>query len=191
LNVLPATLTEVEKIKSLFDENGLEADIFLKDEAHEEVVKSPQLQKYKYLHFATHGIVDEEYPELSQVFLTSDDDETHDGDLYSGEIYNLKINADLVTLSACQTGLGKVTKGEGIMGLSRALLYAGADNLVVSLWAVSDASTSELMIDFYEEIARNPNIAYTDALQKAKQKMIGSKDYAAPYFWAPFILIGK
>lgn len=191
LNSLPATLTEVEKIQNIFEERGLVAKLFLQDEAQEEVVKSSELRKYKYLHFATHGIVDENYPELSQVFLASDDDETHDGDLFSGEIYNLKINADLVTLSACQTGLGKVTKGEGIMGLSRALLFAGANNLVVSLWSVSDESTSELMIDFYEEIAKNSNIAYTEALQKAKQRMIKEGKYSSPYYWAPFILIGR
>ena len=191
LKSLPATLSEVENIKNIFTSRGLSADMFLQDNAHEEVVKSIELQQYKYLHFATHGMVDENQPELSQVFLAPQQNEEHDGDLYSGEIYNLKINADLVTLSACQTGLGKITKGEGIIGLSRALLFAGANNLVVSLWSVSDASTSELMVDFYEELARNANTSFTEALQTAKQKMIRSGKYGAPYHWAPFILIGQ
>ena len=97
-----------------------------------------------------------------------------------------------MTLSACETGLGKVAKGEGIVGLSRALLYAGADNLMVSLWPVADQSTSDLMIDFYQRhLFSENNDRFSGALRQAKLKMMRSENYQRPYFWAPFILVGK
>jgi CHAT domain-containing protein len=93
-------------------------------------------------------------------------------------------------LSACQTGLGKVSKGEGVIGLSRALIYAGAKNIIVSFWTVADESTAELMTNFYRELASNPNQDFKKALQKAKLKMIAEGKFANPYYWAPFVLIG-
>ncbi len=181
--------TEVKSIDSLFDKNGNEAKVYLNKKATEEVVKSPEIKKYKYLHFATHGIVNEEKPELSEIYLSPKDDE--DGNLYSGEIYNLNINADLVTLSACQTGLGKVSKGEGIIGLTRALLYAGSNNLLVSLWSVADRSTSNLMVNFYDNLIKSKGTDYSSALRESKLKLISDNQFSRPYYWAPFILIGK
>jgi CHAT domain-containing protein len=140
------------------------------------------------IHLATHGIVDENNPELSRIFLQTDS-EAEDGNLFSGEIYNLHLNADLVTLSACQTGLGKISKGEGVIGLSRALVYAGAKNIMVSFWSVADESTAVLMTDFYKLLLEKPAINYSENLREAKLNMIDSK-FAAPYYWAPFILIG-
>ncbi|HWZ22748.1 MAG TPA: CHAT domain-containing protein, partial [Cytophagaceae bacterium] len=162
-------------------------------EVQESLIKSDELKTYKYLHFATHGIVDENKPELSEIYLAQDSTKKEDGNLYSGEIYNLKINADLVTLSACQTGLGKVQKGEGIIGLTRALLYAGAQNLVVSLWSVADKSTSILMVDFYNKMLNDQliNGDYSFALRNAKLDMIKEGKFNKPFYWAPFILIGK
>ena len=189
LNPLQGSEMEVKSIDSLFNKNGDEAKVYLNKKATEEVVKSPEIKKYKYLHFATHGIVNEEMPELSEIYLWPKDDE--DGNLYSGEIYNLNINADLVTLSACQTGLGKVTKGEGIIGLTRALLYAGSNNLLVSLWSVADRSTSDLMINFYSNLLKNKSGDYAAALRESKLKLISDNRFAQPYYWAPFILIGK
>ena len=105
---------------------------------------------------------------------------------------NLEINADLVCLSACQTGLGKISKGEGIIGLSRALIYAGANNLVVSYWTVSDASTFQLMKDFYEAFPNGDQIDhYAPFLQAAKLKMIQTEEYAHPYYWAGFTMVGS
>jgi CHAT domain-containing protein len=150
------------------------------------------LAKYKVLHFATHGFVNSERPELSGLVLAQDTTGGEDGVLYSGEIYNLKLNADLVVLSACETGLGKIQKGEGIIGLTRALLYAGAKNMIVSLWQVADESTSDLMVDFYKNSLENKGqIAYSEALRNAKLKMISEGRYAHPLYWSPFILIGK
>ncbi|MEQ8882896.1 MAG: CHAT domain-containing protein, partial [Cyclobacteriaceae bacterium] len=141
------------------------------------------------IHLATHGIVNQSKPELSRVFLCPGS--TEDGSLYSGEIYNLKFNANLVTLSACETGLGQVAKGEGIVGLSRALQYAGAQNLIVSLWQVADKSTADLMIEFYNHSLNDSRKGYADDLRAAKLSLLRSEDYYNPYFWAPFILIGQ
>jgi CHAT domain-containing protein/Tfp pilus assembly protein PilF len=190
LKPLYGSETEVRNIDSIISIRGYKTSVYLKQDANEEVVKSPELSNYKYLHFATHGVVDEEKPELSKIYLTAIRDE--DGDLYSGEIYNLNIKADLVTLSACETGLGMVSKGEGIIGLTRALLYAGSNNVFVSLWSVSDRSTAELMTTFYEnllDVQHKTN--YAAAIKASKLKLINGKQFSHPYFWAPFILIGK
>jgi CHAT domain-containing protein len=188
LPMLPGTATEVDAISSIFKDRSLPSSIYLHSDANEGITKLDNFTGSKYLHFATHGVVNENKPELSQIYLAAN--QTEDGNLYSGEIYNLQLKADLVTLSACQTGLGKVYKGEGIIGLSRALVYSGANNLIVSLWSVADQSTSQLMVDFYSDLINNGS-SYSYGLQQAKLKMIASNDYSAPYYWAPFILIGN
>ena len=182
---LPATAQEVDNISQLFASNAFVAK---GSEANETMIKSGKLSDFRYLHFATHGIVDEKSPELSRIFLQSSP--TEDGNVYSGEIFNLKLNADLAVLSACQTGLGKFSKGEGVIGLSRALVYAGAKNIMVSYWSVADESTSELMTDFYKQLLKQSEPNFKEALQQAKIKMIQSGKYSTPYYWAPFVLIG-
>ena len=198
--LLPGSENEVKSIFNEFDKRNLKTSVELKGNASERNIKSGELENYKYIHLATHGFVNSEKPELSGLLLAQVPDSTNeqnDGILYSGEIFNLKLNADLVVLSACETGLGKIKKGEGIIGLTRALLYAGAKNLVVSLWPVSDESTSDLMIDFYknllsEKSARLSNsVRFAPLMQQAKLKMIGEAKFAHPYFWSPFILIGQ
>jgi CHAT domain-containing protein/tetratricopeptide (TPR) repeat protein len=185
---LPATASEAMNLNNLFTKNGIISKSYTYSDANEINIKSSEIANSQYLHFATHGVVDEKKPELSQIFLASNS-ATEDGNLYTGEIYNLQLNADLVTLSACQTGLGKIYKGEGIVGLSRALLYAGANNMLVSLWSVADQSTASLMVSFYEKAL--DKYSYSEGLQMAKKEMIQQKTYAAPYYWAPFILIGQ
>ncbi len=191
LNDLPGTETEVKQISQLFSDSKYQTTSYIGENATESNVKSDELKNFRYLHFATHGVVNESKPELSEIFLCSDKSKKEDGNLYSGEIYNLNIKANLVTLSACQTGLGKVTKGEGIIGLSRALLYAGAKNIVVSLWTVSDESTSKLMVDFYGDILKTETPDYSQSLREAKLKLMNNPTFARPYYWAPFVLIGK
>jgi tetratricopeptide (TPR) repeat protein len=186
LSELPATESEIKTIASLFPQAS--AEVMLFDKANEAIVKSNDIARYNYLHFATHGVVDETDPELSKIFLNESSGD--DGHLYSGEIYNLNLNADLAVLSACQTGLGKYSKGEGVIGLSRALVYAGAKNLIVSFWSVADESTAQLMTDFYSELLKNPGRGFNYALQQSKVKMIASKKFSEPYYWAPFVLIG-
>jgi CHAT domain-containing protein/tetratricopeptide (TPR) repeat protein len=185
LDELPGTDKEVNAIASLFPSSSLVAK---RGDANETLIKSGKLANYKYLHFATHGVVDEQSPELSRIFLQSSP--TEDGNVFSGEIFNLRLNADLAVLSACQTGLGKVSKGEGVIGLSRALVYAGARSIMVSYWSVADESTSQLMTDFYKQFVKQSTPNYREALQQAKTAMINHKEYAAPYYWAPFVLIG-
>ncbi|MBY0436004.1 MAG: CHAT domain-containing protein, partial [Cyclobacteriaceae bacterium] len=182
---LPGTESEVRNISQLFKSNTLTA---LRNDANEGLIKSGKLADYRYLHFATHGIVDEESPELSRIFLQPAAKE--DGNVFSGELFNIKLHAELAVLSACQTGLGKFSKGEGIIGLSRALVYAGAKNILVSYWSVADESTSQLMTAFYQELLTQSKPDFRTALQKAKTEMIKSSRYKSPYYWAPFVLIG-
>ena len=125
---------------------------------------------------------------MSRIFLNENSGE--DGHLFASEIYNLSLNADLAVLSACQTGLGKYSEGEGVIGLSRALVYAGARNLVVSFWSVADESTSVLMTDFYGILLNNGSGNFRQSLQQAKRKMISGGQFTEPYYWAPFVLIG-
>ncbi|MCK5168624.1 MAG: CHAT domain-containing protein, partial [Bacteroidales bacterium] len=190
---LPGTESEVQAIFKQFDERGKKALVQIKKSANEEFLKSKEVEKYKYLHFATHGFVNTEKPELSGILLAQDSTLNEDGILYSGEIYNLKLNADLTVLSACETGLGEIKKGEGLIGLTRALLYAGSKNIIVSLWKVADNSTSDLMIDFYKNLLNEEQEKqeFSKALQQAKLKMIDEGKYAHPFYWSPFILIGK
>ena len=192
LNDLPGSENEINEIRLLFKSKEHNTTVLSDGDATEINLKGQQLHKYKYLHFATHGMVDESKPELSRIFLRPTYNDKEDGSLYSGEIYNIDIHADLVCLSACQTGLGKVSKGEGIIGLSRSLLYAGAENLIVSLWTVSDNSTSKLMIDFYHNHLYSDSYdTFSGALRKAKLKLIKDDQFNKPYYWAPFILIGE
>jgi len=186
LNDLPGTEKEVNAIAQLFSSNS---KISVHQDANEAVVKSKEVTNYNFLHFATHGVVDATDPALSRIFLNSQGNE--DGSLYCGEIYNLNMNADLVVLSACETGLGKISTGEGVIGLSRALVYAGAKNIIVSFWKVADESTAELMVDFYKIHLQNKNKSFSEVLQSAKLDLIKNEKYAAPYYWAPFVLIGQ
>lgn len=186
---LLGTSDEINKISALYPKaNRL---YFLQKSATEEKVK--ELSKdYKLIHFATHGILDEENPEYSGVVMNLIRSKKDDGFLNSSEIWNMKLNADLVTLSACETGLGRIVKGEGLVGLTRSFLYAGASSVIVSLWTVSDESTSELMIYFYELLKKGtPKI---EALRQAKIKLMGNKNsdssYQDPFYWGPFILNG-
>lgn len=189
LSNLPGTEKEVNEIQNLFTSKKIHSEVLTQRNANETVIKDEALKDYSLLHFATHGIVDEDNPELSCIFLQSDS-EAEDGNLYSGEIYNLHLNANLVTLSACQTGLGKISKGEGVIGLSRALVYAGARNIIVSFWSVADESTSELMTNFYQLLLQKENASFSEGLRDSKLELIRKGKYAAPYYWAPFILIG-
>lgn len=189
LSDLPGTEREVNDIAQLFADKNFRSEKYVKSQADERVVKSDELNQYNLIHLATHGIVDENNPELSRVFLQSGS-EAEDGNLFAGEIYNLKLKANLVTLSACQTGLGKISKGEGVIGLSRALVYAGARNIIVSFWSVADESTAELMKAFYAQLLQDQSADFSSDLRKAKLGLINNKRYSAPYYWAPFILIG-
>ncbi|NIA30435.1 MAG: CHAT domain-containing protein [Actinobacteria bacterium] len=144
---------------------------------------------YKLIHLATHYIADDQQPLYSKIVFARGEKDGEDGYLQTYEIFNLKLHADLVALSGCNSGLGKLRRGEGIVGLSRAFLYAGASSLLVSLWQVQDESTAELMTKFYTNLRAGMN--KSRALQQAKIDMIHAKDWKQnPFYWGPFILIG-
>lgn len=142
------------------------------------------------VHLATHGLVDREEPSLTSVALGRDPASAEDGYLYTLEILALPLDAELVVLSACDTGRGKLERGEGTIGLTRSFLAAGARRVVASLWPVADASTSRLMQTFYEELleAQRP---VDEALRRARARLWSERETAHPYFWAPFVLMGS
>jgi CHAT domain-containing protein len=185
---LEYTGKEIENIASLFKKGN--ADIYLRGDATEENIKREgELKKFNYVHFATHGFIDEAKPDLSSLVLTQDNNSEEDGFLQATEIFNLNLNADLVVLSACQTGLGKLIRGEGMVGLTRAFMYAGTPSVLVSLWSVKDASTATLMTDFYKNLIKE-KLSKTEALRKAQLSMLGDEKFAHPFYWAPFVIVG-
>jgi CHAT domain-containing protein len=160
--------------------------------ANRSVATSGELSQYRYVHFATHGYVDTTRAGLSAIVLSmvNEQGQPQDGFLRTHDIYNLKLPAELVVLSACETGLGKEVKGEGIEGLTRAFMYAGARRVIVSLWNVNDKATAALMQRLYVGILRsNKNPAA--ALREAQIEMIRSRQWQSPYFWAPFVMQGE
>jgi CHAT domain-containing protein len=187
LHPLEYSRKEVENIANLYSEKRRK--VFLGEAACEENFKQQDLTQFENIHFSTHGILDEVYPARSAIVLTIDDDPVEDGYLQMHEIFNINLNADLVVLSACQTGLGKLIKGEGMVGLSRAFFYAGTASLVVSLWPVNDRSTSELMVNFYKKL--HEGFSKRSSLRQAKLELIKHGGiWGHPFHWAPFILIG-
>lgn len=185
---LPEARAELSSIAGLHPPDRVQ--LYLGPEATEENVKgNPYLKTARRIHFALHGFVNERQPELSGLVLSLDGDPREDGLLQVYEIFNLELGADLVVLSACETGLGRNVSGEGLVGVTRALLYAGASNVVVSLWQVADVSTSDLMIRFYRHLENGSEKA--EALRLSKIEMIREGAFDHPYNWAPFILIGQ
>lgn len=165
--------------------------VFAGAEASEVRVKrDPEVAAAERLHFAVHGLACETFPERSGLVLAAGEDSDEDGFLQAREIFGLRLAADLVVLSACDSGSGKLLSGEGVIGLTRAFFYAGAPTAVVSLWPVSDRSTAELMKTFYTALDHGDDKAV--ALQQARLRLIdrGGR-YAAPFYWAPFVLLGS
>lgn len=180
----------------------------------ERIIKS-DLGKYSYIHFATHGVVNEQAPSLSKLILTNklmETDAEEDGHLTVDEISSLKLNADLVVLSACNTGIGKLISGEGLLGMQRSFLTAGASAVMVSLWEVNDQSTVDVMTHYYDHMLKMQENEYgrwerflnlfgwyeqpvfdyrSKALRAAQLEMIKDPYFNHPKYWAPFIYIGK
>ena len=191
INSLPNTRKEAEAILKLVSpENSLKAFDF---DANYNWVTQKQLRNYRYLHFATHGFVDTENPQLSGIVLSLFDKQGNPQNssfLRSHELFNLDFPAELVVLSACQTGLGKEVKGEGLVGLTRGLMYAGAERVVLSLWNVKDDATSLLMRQFYQEMLQQGKTPAT-ALREAQIKMWQTQEWRNPYYWAAFTIQGE
>ncbi|MFN7947754.1 MAG: CHAT domain-containing tetratricopeptide repeat protein [Blastocatellia bacterium] len=151
-----------------------------------------QLEKYRIIHFATHGLLNSRHPELSGVVLSLVDEkgQAQDGFLRLNDLYNLKLNADLVVLSACRTALGKEVRGEGLVGLTRGLMYAGAARVVASLWNVNDEATAELMKRFYRAMLVDRQTPAA-ALRSAQLALSRDRRWSAPWYWSGFILQGE
>lgn len=153
-----------------------------------ETIFKAEAANYGVLHFATHGILNHKYPLYSSLVLLGDDVE--DGLLHTYELYNMQLNAELVALSACNTGVGTIQKGEGAMSVARGFSYAGCPNIAMTLWPVSDQATQILMENFYRNLMRG--LPKAEALQKAKLNFLdaGSGLICVPYFWSGLILVG-
>lgn len=187
---LPFTRDEANAISRLAA--GNQRRVELDFNANLTTATSPSLAQYRIVHFATHGILDSAHPNLSGLAFSLVDEEgkPQDGFLRASEIFNLKLPAELVVLSGCRTGLGKEIRGEGLVGLTRAFMYAGAARVMVSLWDVNDEATAELMKRFYRGLLAK-KLSPAAALRAAQVSMARDKRWSAPYYWAAFTLQGE
>ncbi|MCU1266619.1 MAG: Tetratricopeptide 1 repeat-containing protein [Acidobacteria bacterium] len=201
LQPLPYSHIEIDGIAQQFAKD--DCALFFGEAASEENVKTPErLSHYRLVHFSTHGYLNEMRPRFSGLVLSLPATErpsaanpqsavrnphSEDGVLSAYEIFNLKLKADLVVLSACETGLGKEVKGEGLMSLTRAFMYAGTPSVMVSLWNVNDETAADLMIRFYRHLKTGNS--KSEALRQAQLETI--RDNGFPFYWAPFVLVGN
>lgn len=169
---------EVTDINAIF-----EGELFMGPQANKSNFEK-QAPEYKIIHLATHACVDKSLANNNKIYFTDDY-------LSNYDLYNLQLKSDLAVLSACNTGFGKLVRGEGLMSLSRGFVHAGCPSLLMSLWSVDDCSTSSLMIDFYKNL--NEGLPKNEALAKAKKDFLLSADklHSHPYFWAPFVQFGS
>ncbi len=188
---LPGTRQEADAIKQYFPASGVIAAMDF--QANQAWFDQAQLDQYQHLFLATHGCLDTENPEFTGLVLSLVDEQGQqqkDGYLRLGEIFTLKLAADLVVLSACETGLGDTIKGEGMVGMTRGFMYAGAERVVVSLWNVNDSATAELMSQFYDLMHRPDNpLTAAAALREAQLQLW--EQYQDPRLWAAFTLQGE
>jgi CHAT domain-containing protein len=192
LSRLPYSRKEAMTIASLVPEG--QRKIVLDFEVNYQTATSAELGEYRFVHFATHGLLDTEHPELSGILLSLVDKEgrpQENGILRLGDVYNLKLPVDMVSLSACETALGKLMGGEGLVGLTRGFMYAGAPRVLASLWKVEEAATAELMVRFYEGILGAQQLRPAAALRQAQIEMWRKPQRRAPYFWSAFVLQGE
>jgi CHAT domain-containing protein len=168
-----------------------EAELFLGFDANRERATSQEIERYRIIHFATHSIFDDQNPESSSVVLSLFDARgfAQDGYLRLRDIYNLRLSAELVVLSACDTALGKDIKGEGIVGLTRGFMYAGVPHIVATLWKVDDEPTSEFMKQFYESLLQK-HLSASASLREAQMVMSKKKQWHSPYNWGAFVIEG-
>ena len=155
-------------------------------------VMCDQLRDYRIVHFATHGLINNQNPDLSGIVLSLVDEQgrPQNGFLRLYDIYNLKLEADLVVLSACQTALGKDIKGEGLVGLTRGFMYAGAPRVVASYWRIDDRATADMMKRFYTAMLKD-GLRPAAALRAAQVSMLQDKRWQSPHYWAAFTIQGE
>lgn len=200
-NELPFSEKEVEEIVSLFNSKNLHAVGYLHSYANEGIFRK-EAGKYSCIHLSTHGLTNETHPDLSGLlfsppYVSSDSTVNNittlapveDGVLIASDLYALNLSAYLVVLSACESGIGKLIRGEGLISIARGFLFSGVHNIAYSLWKVGDKSTRDLMVRFYSGLLNGNSC--TQALKEAKLKMIQSEEYSYPLYWGGFVLIGK
>jgi len=188
---LEASEKELRSIINLFKKYSKRAMGYFFQQASESNFKLADIRNYNYLHIATHSLSDKIFPKLSGLFFSDPDDPVslEDGILYSEETFNLSLDTELIVLSSCESGIGKLVKGEGMIALNRGFFYAGARNIIFSLWKVEDKATSRLMIELYRNILKGNTIP--DSLRKAKLMLIKDEFTAFPKYWSGFILVGN
>ena len=189
-NRLPNTEIEAQEILKLFPSN--DALPVFSFEANYNWATSKNLNQYQILHFATHGFVNPDQPELSGIVLSlvNKDGKQIPGYLRLADLFEQDYPAELIVLSACETGLGKNVSGEGLVGLTRGLMYAGAARVALSLWQVDDRGTSVLMQEFYKQMLQE-NKNPTQALRAAQRKLWSNPEWRNPYYWAAFTVQGE
>ncbi len=212
LSALPSTVIEVDSIASHFKQVSMLKNEQVSEQEFKNLLRE---NRYQYIHMATHGVIDEQQPSRSGLALSAGGEikasSTEDGMLRSSEIFGLNIDSDMVVLSACNTGLGKVVGGEGMLGMQRSFFYAGTSTVVVSLWNVYDRSTASFMNEFYKALLHTQSQeGWTDtmlhwigwdesipfgqkaiAMRQAKLEMIKHPLFNHPVYWAPFIVVGR
>jgi CHAT domain-containing protein/tetratricopeptide (TPR) repeat protein len=190
---LPFTRKEAQQI--IATASATDSKLVLDFEASRVTAESAELSQYRIVHFATHGFMNPVHPELSGIVLAmvNQKGELQDGFLRAHEVFNLKLPAELIVLSACQTGVGPQVRGEGMIGLTRGFMYAGAARVVVSFWSVNDAATAALMEVFYKKmlVDKMRPAAALRAAQIEMLKQTAHSEWRPPYFWAPFVLQGE
>lgn len=189
---LQASRDEANAIANVLRSRGSQGvRVSLDFAASRDFVFKDGLTRFRLVHFATHGLVDSRRPEMSGLILSLIDrnGRKQDGYLRLGEIYKMKLSADLVVLSSCESALGKDLEAEGIIGLPRGFLYAGAKSVIASLWKVNDEATAKLMADLYARIQRGESPS--SALRGAQLKMTRDEQWSNPYYWAAFALQGE
>ncbi len=193
-NPLPWSETEIKSIVQLFEKNKSRSVAYFHRQATEDNFKQ-QIKDVKYIHVASHSFANDKFPSLSGIAFSQPDTSNNsknadDGILYASETYNLDLsNAELLVLSSCKSGLGKLVQGEGFLSLSRGFLYSGVPNIVFSLWNVNDQATKDLMVEFYKQILKGK--PYSIALQKAKLKLLHNRQTTEPKYWAAWKLNGS
>jgi CHAT domain-containing protein len=186
---LQGTKREAESIAGLVPAG--DSLVLLDGDARKSNIIGENLADFRYLHFATHGMVDPDIPALSSLVFSRFNEQggSMDGHLQLHDIYRLDVNAELVVLSACGTGLGQDVDGEGLVGLTQAFMYAGAKRMLVSLWDVPDGATAELMTRFYTQVLHH-ELPAPEALKLAQESMQEQRRWRDPYYWGAFVLMG-
>jgi len=180
---------EINAIAHLFAKESCNTTVYLQDQATEENAKAPAMKDFAYIHFSCHGLLNDDFQSLVLSQLPKEKAK-EDGYFTLNEIMNCDYNARLVVLSACETGSGKMYKGEGVTGLTRAFMYAGTPAVVASLWKVDDAATKELMVRFYTNLLEK-KMEKAEALRLAKLELLNSESFSSPYYGSAFVLYGE